>query len=83
MRNLTAQGASAPTFTPSAWLANWSDNGGIAFVVNGRLFLSRPNTTGASIADAIDELHREIVADRRNGEALADFLRNRSFGEGM
>lgn len=77
----STQGASVPTFCASAWLADWSDNGGIAFVASGRLYLSRTPATGRAGGQALDTLRDAILRDRDRGEALAGYLTARSFGE--
>jgi hypothetical protein len=83
MLTLQTQGASAPTFCASAWLADWSDNGGVAFLAAGRLYLSRIQPIDRIGRERLDGLRNEIVADRRHGEALAAFLIARSHGEGV
>jgi len=69
-----------PAFDPANWFTAWSEHGGIAFVVNDRLFLSRPSTTHPD-RDVIASLHDELFHDRRHGDVLTAFLVARSFGE--
>jgi len=67
-------------FDAAHWFAAWSEHGGIAFVVNDRLFLSQP--PGSSpYREEIAILHDELFTDRGNGEALIALLVARSFGE--
>jgi hypothetical protein len=78
--NMATQLRAPLDFDPANWFTAWSEHGGIAFVVNDRLFLSRPSTTHPD-RDVIASLHDELFYDRRHGDALTAFLVARSFGE--
>lgn len=64
----------AQPFDASAWLAEWSDQGGIVMLVDDRLWLSRLATIDRSGAVALDtlrgHLHRPGARD-----ALSQLLR--------
>ncbi len=68
------------SFDAAHWFAAWSEHGGIAFVVNERLFLSQPSRA-SSHHEEISILHDELFMARDNGEALIALLVARSFGE--
>jgi len=69
-----------PSFDAAHWFAAWSEHGGIAFVVNDRLFLSQPSPASPH-REEITILHDELFMGRSNGEALIALLVARSFGE--
>ncbi len=82
----TAQVANPAGFAPSvapfdaaAWLAAWSDHGGIAMLVGDRLWVSRLATIDKGAATALDtlrgHLHRPGAPD-----ALAGLLRANAGG---
>lgn len=75
MTGFTADAAKpAQPFDASAWLAAWSDQGGIVMLVDDRLWLSRIATIDRSAAVALDtlrgHLHRPGARD-----ALSQLLR--------
>ncbi len=78
--NMATQLRAQPSFDAAHWFAAWSEHGGIAFVVNERLFLSQPSRT-SSHHEEISILHDELFKARDNGEALIALLVARSFGE--
>ena len=69
--------ASAVPFDASAWLAAWSDHGGVVMLAGDHLYVSRLHGIDRAAARTLDSL-RVHVQRPGAGEALAGLLRRRS-----
>lgn len=67
-------------FDPAVWLISWSDNGGIVFNTDERLFVGRSPFIDRAGTSALDQLRQELWRPGA-AEALGDFLNRRARGE--
>jgi hypothetical protein len=75
-----ASGALGSSFDAPAWLADWSDHGGIVMLAGERLYVGRGPAVDRAGHQRLDGLRDQLLCQRA-GVALADMLRRRSFGE--
>ncbi len=69
----TGGAAALPTFDAPAWLADWSDNGGVAIVAGNRLVLSRLRCIDRQAHARLDFLRRQMLR-QHGGNALLGAL---------
>ena len=68
------------TFDAPAWLADWSDHGGVVLLAGDHLYVGRGPAVDRAAHQRLDSL-RQQLHHQPAGMALADLLRRRSFGE--
>lgn len=75
MSNLTKPDIELAPFDPSEWLAAWSDNGGLAVLVDDRLYLGRAKALDQRGNERLDQLRAQLI---RNGawEVVTEALRH-------
>lgn len=79
--NITGSAEALPSFDAPAWLADWSDNGGVVIVAGDRLIVSRLATIDRAAHSRLNFLRGQMLR-QRGGNALLGALTVRPNVEG-